>query len=174
MNWEADSIRNIATGMLAELDRELGTTRRFLERTPGDKLGWRPHEKSKTAGQLAFHIATLLKGVLTLALSDESELPNFREEHQPADVQEILSAFNESEQFVLKNLAQIDDARMHQTLKITRDGSVLMELPRVAFLRMVLLNHLYHHRGQYGVYLRLMGAKVPSSYGPSGDESPLG
>jgi uncharacterized damage-inducible protein DinB len=45
-------------------------------------------------------------------------------------------------------------------------------MPRVAFLRSILLNHWYHHRGQFGVYLRLLGASVPSSYGPSGDEPP--
>jgi uncharacterized damage-inducible protein DinB len=39
-------------------------------------------------------------------------------------------------------------------------------------LRVIMLNHLYHHRGQFGVYLRLLGAKVPSAYGPSGDEAP--
>ncbi len=41
-----------------------------------------------------------------------------------------------------------------------------------AFNRTILLNHIYHHRGQLGVYLRMLGAKVPSSYGPSGDEMP--
>ncbi|MCA9299999.1 MAG: hypothetical protein KDA28_13085, partial [Phycisphaerales bacterium] len=34
--------------------------------------------------------------------------------------------------------------------------------------------HLYHHRGQLGVYLRMVGASVPSAYGPSGDEMPPG
>ena len=47
-----------------------------------------------------------------------------------------------------------------------------MSLPRVAFLRSIMLNHWYHHRGQLGVYLRLMGVAVPFSYGPSGDEAP--
>jgi uncharacterized damage-inducible protein DinB len=45
-------------------------------------------------------------------------------------------------------------------------------MPRMIALRRMLLNHWYHHRGQFGVYLRLMGALVPSSYGPSGDEMP--
>ena len=45
-------------------------------------------------------------------------------------------------------------------------------MPRLVFLRSILLNHWYQHRGQFGVYLRLLGAKVPSSYGPSADELP--
>jgi len=43
-------------------------------------------------------------------------------------------------------------------------------MPRANFLRSIMLNQWYHHRGQFGVYLRLLGALVPSSYGPSGDE----
>ena len=43
-------------------------------------------------------------------------------------------------------------------------------MPKVMVLRSIMLNHWIHHRGQLGVYLRLVGAKVPSSYGPSGDE----
>ena len=48
-----------------------------------------------------------------------------------------------------------------------------MSMPRAEFLRSILLNHWYHHRGQFGVYLRLLGAAVPPSYGPSADESPF-
>jgi uncharacterized damage-inducible protein DinB len=45
-----------------------------------------------------------------------------------------------------------------------------MTIPKVTVLRVFMLNHWIHHRGQLGVYLRLVGAKVPGSYGPSGDE----
>jgi uncharacterized damage-inducible protein DinB len=53
-----------------------------------------------------------------------------------------------------------------------KNGQVFFSAPRVAVFRSILLNHWYHHRGQFGVYLRLLGAKVPASYGPSGDELP--
>ena len=56
--------------------------------------------------------------------------------------------------------------------KLVAGGQELMSMPRIAFFRHFLLNHWYHHRGQFGVYLRLMGAQVPSAYGPSGDEMP--
>jgi uncharacterized damage-inducible protein DinB len=48
-----------------------------------------------------------------------------------------------------------------------------MAIPRVAFLRSVLMNHLYHHRGQLSVYLRMLEVPVPSIYGPSADENPF-
>jgi hypothetical protein len=48
---------DIAYSFLAEFEKELETTRKFLERVPENRLQWRPHEKSMTAGQLALHIA---------------------------------------------------------------------------------------------------------------------
>jgi uncharacterized damage-inducible protein DinB len=48
-----------------------------------------------------------------------------------------------------------------------------MSLPRSALLRSILLNHYYHHRGQLSVYLRLLNVPVPSTYGPTADESPF-
>ena len=163
----------IATGMLAELENENATTRRFLDRVPGDKLDWRPHDKSMTCGQLAHHIASIQKGVLSLALSENPTLPDFGETYQPAEKSEILNALNESIEYVSKTLPSVDDARMHSLLQIKKDGKIVMELPLVGFIRAVMLNHLYHHRGQLGVYLRLIGVAVPWSYGPSGDEAPF-
>ena len=61
---------------------------------------------------------------------------------------------------------------MRETFRVVQGDRTLMSLPRAAFLRSIMLNHWYHHRGQLGVYLRLLGADVPSSYGPSGDEMP--
>src|SRR5437870_3006186 len=75
---EASPGQGIARAMLEEFERELGTTRRFLERVPADRLTWRPHEKSMTAGQLALHIAQVPARVLQLALADEATAPDFR------------------------------------------------------------------------------------------------
>jgi uncharacterized damage-inducible protein DinB len=50
---------------------------------------------------------------------------------------------------------------------------VLMAYPRMAMIRVIMLNHWYHHRGQMSVYLRLLGVPVPSIYGPSADENPF-
>lgn len=163
----------IATAMLAEFEQELATTRRFLERVPEDKLGWRPHEKSMTAGELALHIAEAPEGVLRLCEPDEAEAPNFSGGRpQPQSLREVMVALERSASFVREQLPAIDDARMRETFRVTQGGKPLVSFPRVGFLRSILLNHWYHHRGQLGVYLRLLGASVPSSYGPSGDEMP--
>jgi uncharacterized damage-inducible protein DinB len=96
-----------------------------------------------------------------------------RQRPQPASLREVLDTLDRSAAFVRQTLPTIDDSRMRAAFTVVRDGRTLMSMPRALFLRNVLLNHWYHHRGQFGVYLRLVGAKVPSSYGPSGDESPF-
>ncbi len=53
-------------------------------------------------------------------------------------------------------------------------GKTVMTMPRFSVLRTMVLNHLIHHRGQLGVYLRLTGVAVPGMYGPSADEPPFG
>jgi uncharacterized damage-inducible protein DinB len=162
----------IAQSMLQEFEQELGTTRKFLERVPANKLNWRPHEKSMTAGQLALHIAQSPAGVLRLAQADEGAPPDFGTREQPDSVRQVLDELERGAAYVRQNLRKMDDARMGATWKLVQGGRTIMAMPRVAFLRSILLNHWYHHRGQLGVYLRLMGCAVPASYGPSGDEAP--
>src|SRR5690349_890348 len=162
---------SIAQAMLAEFEHEAKTTRKFLERVPQDKLGWRPHEKSHTAGELALHIASVPAGVVRSASLDQSPLPDFNKLFtQPKGTQEILAALDQSIEIVRKELPKFDDARLQQTWSGTADGRTVISMPRGHFLRFILMNHWIHHRGQLGVYLRLLGARVPSSYGPSGDE----
>jgi uncharacterized damage-inducible protein DinB len=163
----------IAQSMLQEFEQELRTTRKFLERLPGDKLTWRPHEKSMTAGQLALHIAETPRGVLSMAMQDQASPPDFSTRQQPANPREVLNALDRSAEFLRQTLPTIDDQRMNATFTVVQDDRTLMTVPRAAFLRSIMLNHWYHHRGQFGVYLRLLGAAVPPSYGPSGDERPF-
>ena len=162
---------SIAAAYLAEFTNELNTTRKFLERLPEDKLSWKPHEKSKTAGNLALHMATLPALLAQAALEDEWT-PPIGGTAEPTSVKQVLDALEESSQVVRAVLPRLDDARMAETWRMTMDGKELFALPRAAFLRSILFNHWYHHRGQFGVYLRLLGCQVPSSYGPSGDEVP--
>jgi uncharacterized damage-inducible protein DinB len=163
----------IATALLAEFEQELGTTRRFLERVPGDQLQWQPHEKSMTAGQLALHIAETPEGVLRMCEQDEAPVPDFSGGRpQPASLDDVLAALDQSAEFVRETLPTIDDGRMRANFRIVQNGKTVLSMPREAFLRSIMLNHWYHHRGQLGVYLRLLGQAVPSSYGPSGDEMP--
>ncbi|MHB1960059.1 MAG: DinB family protein [Acidobacteriaceae bacterium] len=67
-------------------------------------------------------------------------------------------------------LPLFDDAAMNATWPIVAGDQEIAAMPRVALLRNIMLNHWYQHRGQFGVYLRLLDIPVPSSWGPSADE----
>jgi uncharacterized damage-inducible protein DinB len=89
---------------------------------------------------------------------------------QPATVQEVLVSHDKTVEAVRKILPTLDDARLMTNWSATVDGKPVVTIPKVTVLRLFMLNHWIQHRGQLGVYLRLVGAKVPASYGPSGDE----
>src|SRR5204863_4399160 len=75
--------------MLMELDQEAATTRRLLERVPGDKLGWKPHAKSMTLGELAMHVATTPAVISQFASVANFELPDHFEQPIPASAEEV-------------------------------------------------------------------------------------
>jgi uncharacterized damage-inducible protein DinB len=162
-------------GMLQELDQEMHTTRRVLERVPDSRLEWRPHEKARTLGQLALHVAMTPGGVAQLASSPSpAQAPDFsRAEPSPKSASELVPALEQSVAQAKKALGGIDDAALMATWTLVSGQRELLSIPRVAFLRSIMLNHWYHHRGQLTVYLRELGIAVPSIYGPSADENPF-
>ncbi len=162
----------IAEAMLAELERAIPVTRRHLERVPEDRLDWRPTPKSLTLGQLALHIAESSGKVAQLALQDVVALPPSREFPQPTSVAEVLDALDRSLNEARRALEGVDDERLDRDVTFTRGGQTLISYPRKDFLRDIMLNHLYHHRGQLTVYLRELDVPVPPSFGPTADEAP--
>ena len=169
-----ESTNTLANALLAEFEQELKTTRNFLQRIPREKLAWKPHEKSMTVGQLAWHIAEVPPATLTFSLADESEAPDFgANRYQPKTLDEVLEFFESGSEEVRKILPTVDEDRMRETFKVLQNGRPVISMSRADFLRYIMFNQGYHHRGQLGVYLRLLGVPVPSSYGPSADESPF-
>jgi uncharacterized damage-inducible protein DinB len=162
----------IIDGLLQELEQEAHTTRRVLERVPEAHLGWKPHQKSMTLGQLALHVATTPGGVAEITSHPSIQLPQF---NQPSatSVAELMAALQESVAKAKKILGGMDDAALATTWKVMDGEREVMAMPRGAALRAIMLNHWYHHRGQLSVYLRQLNVPVPSIYGPSADENPF-
>jgi uncharacterized damage-inducible protein DinB len=163
----------IAKEFLAEFETQAPVTRRFLERLPEDKLTWKPHEKSMSAGQLAYHIASVPGGIVRFVQNNPVEAPKSFEFPQPASRREILNAFEDSVAAVRSVLPKFDDAAMKESWRLFASGREVLVQPRSEFLRDVMLSHWYQHRGQFSVYLRLLNIAVPASWGPSADEAPL-
>jgi uncharacterized damage-inducible protein DinB len=158
--------------LIQELDQEAQTTRRVLERVPGDRLGWKPHAKSMSLGQLALHVATTPGGVSEIVRQSPHPVPEF---NQPSasSAAELIPALEESVMKAKENLRTIGDAGLGNIWRLVEGDKELMAMPVGAVLRFIMLNHWYHHRGQLSVYLRQPGVPVPSIYGPSADENPF-
>jgi uncharacterized damage-inducible protein DinB len=159
--------------MLQELEQETQTTRRVLERVPNEHLSWRPHPKARTLGQLALHVATVPAGVAELASRSPAQAPDFADP-SPRSASELVPTLEQSITRAKQALGGMDDAALMATWRLMRGDREVLALPRVAFLRSVMLNHWYHHRGQLTVYLRELNVPIPSIYGPSADENPFG
>jgi uncharacterized damage-inducible protein DinB len=163
---------SLAQSIYAEFEAQAPITRKFLERLPEDKLAWKPHERSMSAGQLALHIARVPGGAVRFVQQNPAQAPNFANVPQPTSVREILNTFEDSITAVRTLLPQCDDARMNETWRMVQGDIELLAIPRAEFLRDIMLNHWYQHRGQFSVYLRLLNVAVPASWGPSADEMP--
>ncbi len=161
--------------MNGELEREAATTRRLLERVPASKLGWKPHTKSMSLGQLAMHVATIPGGISKIAQADEFEInPANFVPPIPKSTEEILAALDTSVQAAQQYLCEVSESAATGNWRLTFQGKEVLAMPRAVMLRSIMLNHWYHHRGQLSVYLRLLDVPVPSIYGPSADENPFG
>ena len=169
---QATAPQRSAAPLIAELEQEARTTRRVLERVPGDQLSWRPHPKSMSLGQLALHVATIPSSIAQILAEDIFEAPQFVHA-EAASVSELVPALEASVRAAHEFLAGLDEARATAVWKLVRGGHELMAAPRIAVVRMIMLNHWYHHRGQLSVYLRLLNVSLPSIYGPSADENPF-
>jgi uncharacterized damage-inducible protein DinB len=159
--------------LLQEVDREWATTRRVLARVPSDRLDWTPHAKSMSIGRLAMHLAVAPAFISGWALADTFEFTSGPPE-VPTSTEDILLAHDEGLTRVKQNLVTIGDSDLKTVWSGVAGGKVLMTMPKGTLLRSVLMNHVYHHRGQLTVYLRLLDIAVPAVYGPSADEQAFG
>ncbi len=164
---------SIAQSLLAEFETQAPVTRRFLERLPEDKLTWKPHEKSMSAGQLAYHLAFVPGGVIRFVQNNPAQAPEFASFPQPANRRKFLKTFDESIATVRELLPKFNDASMQEIRRMVAGGREVFAQSRAQFVRDVMLSHWYQHRGQFSVYLRLLNVAVPASWGPSADEPPL-
>ncbi|MBI3401014.1 MAG: DinB family protein [Acidobacteria bacterium] len=158
--------------ILQEFEKEAATTRRVLDRVPSDKLAWKPHAKSMSLGTLAMHIAMAPGYISSWPLKDTYEFSG-DPTPTPANTAEILAVHDNGVATVKENMNKLGDAGLGQNWTAMAGGKQLMTMPKGALVRTIMLNHVYHHRGQLSVYLRLLDVPVPSIYGPSADENPF-
>ena len=138
---------------------------RVLKAVPPDRAFYRPHEKSASAGGLVWLLASELSDACKVV--DHGDV-NFVMPPEPS-VGEAVAAYERNAEELEKRLATLDDAAWGKKARFIVDGNVAWETTLGEMLWGFLFDAI-HHRGQLSTYLRPMGAKVPSIYGPSADD----
>jgi uncharacterized damage-inducible protein DinB len=158
--------------ILAEFDQEAPITRRVLEAVPGDKLTWKPHPKSMSLGRLAQHVAEIQGRLAEATVPDSFDVAT-GSRPEPTTHAEIMETFEKGLAQAKEIIGRTSDDRATAGWTLLMQGNPLMTVPRIGVYRSFLMNHLYHHRGQLSVYLRLLDVPVPHIYGPSADDNPF-
>jgi uncharacterized damage-inducible protein DinB len=151
-------------------EREHTVTMRVLNAYPADKLELRPHPRCKTARELAW-IFVLERGLGTAVFHDAfaQGIPRQTPPPPPNSWAEILGAFEEAHRDYGDLIRSAADSKLEEHVKFMTAPRTLGDVRLLDFLWFMLHDEI-HHRGQFTIYLRIAEGKVPSIYGPSGDE----
>jgi uncharacterized damage-inducible protein DinB len=158
--------------LLLEFDEEIKKTRTMLERVPEDKKDFAPHPRSMPLNKLAPHVAQLAGFGLTILTTPELDFSKSSMKTLPFEsAAQLVSALDEGAAKVRTALKNTPDEAWTQPWKLSFEGKTIFSGSRFLAYRQMFLNHLVHHRAQLGVYLRLNERPVPSTYGPSADDT---
>lgn len=165
---------SIAQTLLPEFDHEMRTTRAVLLRVPEGDADWRPHAKSMTMGQLASHVANIVRWGGATFEREELDLesadaalfapPKFE------TTEKLVELFDANVAQARAALASAPDGAMGTVWTLRSGARTILAMPRAASYRSFVMSHLIHHRGQLSVYLRLRDVPLPPIYGPTADE----
>jgi uncharacterized damage-inducible protein DinB len=158
-------VKNVREYYIQCFDSEAPTFIRVMKAVPSDKAAYTPHPRSTAAGDLVWLLAAELHDACELIDSGEVD---YVPKPAPA-VAESVAAYEKNAAALKARLAKVDDAKWDSPARLKMDGKVVWEAPLGDMLFGFLLDAV-HHRGQLSSYLRPMGAKVPSIYGPSADD----
>ena len=162
----------MAASFVGELEHETKVTRTALERVPEDRFTWKPHEKSMSMIELASHLAEMFSWTPAMTGQDRFDMdPSAYTPWVAESKQQLLDTFDQNVDDALRAIREVSDEAMGETWTMAVSGRTVMQMPRGAVIRNILINHMIHHRAQLGIYLRLNEVAVPRAYGPSADEA---
>lgn len=139
---------------------------RVLKAIPAGRLDYRPDPKSRNAAEVAWLLAAEEASLVNLL---DAGTIDWKEEKPPASLEQIVATFERSAAAVDERLAKLDEGAWKKPAKFVVGGQAIWE-DSVGNMMWGMLFDAIHHRGQLTTYLRPMGGKVPSIYGPSADD----
>lgn len=155
---------------LKAYEEELATTMRVLGAYPEDQLNLRPHPTARSARELGWTFA--LEGMLASMVFRDEFADRLGEgmPEAPAEWTAILEMVDSSHRAFARLVREASDAELLKPVRFFTAPRTLGQTTRLDWM-WFLLHDSIHHRGQFSVYLRMAGGKVPSIYGPTADES---
>jgi len=152
---------------LQSWERESQTTLKVLRAFPGNRQDYKPHEIMKTARELAWVFASeeisfvsgVIAGKIDFALAGKA----------PATILEAINTYEKAHKEMVQKFKDIPEADLNTKMMFHVAPKTPGEVRKFDVLWLTLMDQI-HHRGQFSIYLRLVGAKVPSIYGPTADE----
>ena len=148
-------------------EAELPAFGKVIRAMPNGQLAYRPHEKSTKAGDLAWQLAEEQRTLCDLL--DKGEI-RWEVRPSPAKVEDIAAAWDRATDKVRAKVKALDEAKCASPAKFYM-GETVAWTDTVGNMLWGMLFDMIHHRGQLSAYLRPMGGKVPSIYGPSADDA---
>jgi uncharacterized damage-inducible protein DinB len=149
-------------------DRETATTMKVLRAYPTGKEGLKPHDTCRSAKDLAWTF--VFEGVAGAgAVQGELKFPPTNMPAMPSTWQGMVGEVEKALKVIGDKVRKVDESQLNTTIKFMTGPKQQGDMRRLDVL-WFLLNDQIHHRGQFSVYLRMAGGKVPSIYGPSADE----
>jgi uncharacterized damage-inducible protein DinB len=150
--------------------RETATTLKVMRAYPADQLDLKPTPRSNSARDLIWLFA-MEQGLCARALTTgfDWSTPPGKPPGPPESHDALVKAVEDAFTKTVSIVESTPDSQMGETVKFFVGPKTLGDIPKIDFLWFLLCDQI-HHRGQLSVYLRMAGGKVPSIYGPSGDE----
>lgn len=165
---------SMSASILPQFDQIIQGTRQHLAVIPDDRLGWTPHDKSWPVGTLGSHLANLPQWVMATLGQDSLDVapvdgdgPGTIEPLGSAD--EMVAALDQNAEQARAMIGSTSDQAFMSPWTLLVGGEERFTMPKIATLRVFVMDHMIHHRGQLTVYLRLLDVPVPQTFGPTAD-----
>ena len=153
--------------LLNTWEREYQTTTKVFKAYPEGKLDFKPHELSRTAKDLAWTIISEEQIFVDGAITGKFDFGHG--DPPPSTMKDILGAYEKKHAENVRKVKGLSDDALNKTVKYMVARNTIADLRSIDTIWASILDNI-HHRGQFSIYLRMAGGKVPSIYGPSHDE----
>ncbi|MCO5248231.1 MAG: DinB family protein [Chitinophagales bacterium] len=156
--------------VIQESQAELNSTKRVIDALKDEHADWKPHQKSMSLGALASHIVQLQTWFDLALKKDILDLMTDRKNLEYNNFEGLGNILIQGGNAAIELARITDDDFWNREFTFKAGDHIIMKAPKHVVYRTMIMNHLIHHRGQLGVYLRLLNIPVPGVYGPSADE----